>query len=136
MSHWAEIDTDGTVLRVLVGDSQSYDEGQSFLEKALGGLWVKTSINTIGGVHYSQEVDGNGERVPSEDQSKAFRKNYAGIGFTYDSARDAFIPPTPYGSWVLDEATCLWGPPTPMPTDGFYLWVEESVSWVEEEETL
>jgi hypothetical protein len=68
---------------------------------------VRTSYNTAGGVHYTTDEEGN--RVPSEDQTKAFRKNYAGIGYTYDEERDAFIPPMPVdGEWVLDEDSCLW----------------------------
>ena len=81
-------------------------------------LWVQTSYNTIGGVH--------------SQGGTPLRKNFAGIGFTYDSGRDAFIPPKPYASWVLDEATCHWGAPTPMPTDNkMYSWDEATTSWVE-----
>ena len=75
-----------------------------------------------GGVHYK---DG----LPSDDQSKAFRFNYAGIGFSYDETRDAFIPPKFYASWVLDEDTCLWVAPIPMP-DGAYVWDEDPGDWV------
>ena len=74
-----------------------------------GQLCKRTSYNTIGGVYYN-----NG--LPSEDQTKAFRKNYAGIGYTYDEERDAFIPPKLYSSWVLDEFSCLWVPPIPYPS--------------------
>ena len=83
MSHWAEIDENKIVLRVLVGDDNEPDEGEAFM-KSLGGTWVKTSYN------------GN------------IRKNYAGIGYTYDEARDAFIPPKPSESYVLNEDTCQW----------------------------
>ena len=69
---------------------------------------------------------------PSADQSKALRKNYAGIGYSYDATRDAFIPPKPYASWALDEQTCLWNAPVPYPTDGKrYQWDEATTSWVE-----
>jgi hypothetical protein len=87
MAHWAEIDETNTVLRVLVGDNNdpNGDEGYQWLIDNLGGTWIKTSYN------------GN------------IRKNYAGVGFTYDSVRDAFIPPKPDGvGWILNEETCIW----------------------------
>jgi hypothetical protein len=83
MSHWAEIDQDNIVIRVLVGDNNALDEGQSFME-SLGGTWIKTSYN------------GN------------IRKNFAGIGYSYDSVRDAFIPPKPLKATGFDENTCQW----------------------------
>jgi hypothetical protein len=109
MSHWAEIDNNNIVLRVTVGDNNLPDEGYQWLIDNLGGAWIKTSYN------------GN------------IRKNYAGIGFTYDATRDAFIPPKPFNSWVLDEATCQWQAPTPRPTtEGkFYYWSEDDLSWRE-----
>ena len=82
MAHWAQIDENNTVIRVTVGNNDEPDEGYQWLVDNLGGTWVQTSYN------------GN------------VRKNFAGIGYTYDETRDAFIPPTPYASWVLDEATC------------------------------
>ena len=85
MAHWAEIDENRIVLRVTVGNNYEPDEGYSWLIENLGGTWVQTSYNAN------------------------FRKNYAGIGFTYDKERDAFVPPMPEdGEWVLDEDTCLW----------------------------
>jgi hypothetical protein len=88
-------------------------------------VWKQTSYNTHGGIHYT-----NGE--PSEDQSKAFRKNYAGIGYYYDSIRDAFIPPKPFPSWTLNEQSCLWQSPIPYPNDGkMYQWNEETGNWEE-----
>jgi hypothetical protein len=90
-------------------------------------VWKKTSYNTRGGIHY--QADNN---TPSIDQSKAFRKNYAGIGYYYDSIRDAFIPPKPFPSWTLDEFSCLWNPPIPYPNDGkMYQWNEEIGNWEE-----
>jgi hypothetical protein len=87
----------------------------------------RTSYNTRGGVHY--QADNN---TPSLDQSKAFRKNYAGIGYYYDSIRDAFIPPKPFPSWILDEFSCLWQSPIPYPNDGkMYQWNEEISNWEE-----
>lgn len=121
MGHWAQIDNDNIVINVVIAD----DDKENFLSGQLGGKWIQTSYNTMGGTHYNPET---GE--PSEDQSKALRKNYAGIGYTYDSERDAFIPPKPFESWVLNEATCLWEAPIPMPEDGsYYEWNEETQSW-------
>jgi len=106
------------------------DDGlEAELTARTGDVYKQTSYNTYGGVHYTTDDDGN--RIPSEDQSKALRKNYAGIGFTYDADRDAFIPPKPYDSWVLDEDTCLWVAPIPMPEDGeAYTWDEDAGDWV------
>lgn len=119
MAHYAKIE-DGLVAQVLVVEESQFD----WLTETLGGVWVQTSYNTRGGIHYT---DG----VPSDDQSKALRKNYAGIGFTYDADRDAFIPPKPDGfdSFVLDEDTCQWVPPVPMPEGGDYIWNESTQSW-------
>ena len=122
MSHFAKIEN-GVVTFVTVGRQE--DDGRELeLCERTGDTYRQTSYNTHGGVHYR---DG----VPSLDQSKALRKNYAGIGYTYDEQRDAFIPPKPYESWVLNEDTCLWEPPTPYPTDGgMYEWDESSGDWV------
>jgi hypothetical protein len=129
MAHWAEIDENNIVVRVTVGD----ENGEDWLIANLGGVWLQTSYNTLGGVHYTTDEEGN--RVPSEDQSKAFRKNYAGIGYTYDEERDAFIPPQPFESWVLNEDTCLWDAPLPYPVAGGpYVWNEEVEDWVEVED--
>jgi hypothetical protein len=122
MAHFAEIDAEGTVLRVLVVADAQEDRGQEFLadDLGLGGTWKKTSYNTVGGVH------SNG--------GTPYRKNYAGIGFKYDNALDAFIPPKPFASWTLNEGTCLWEAPTPMPTDDkMYAWDEDTTSWKEVE---
>ena len=123
MAHWAEVDERNFVLRVTVGDSESDNQGYQWLVDNLGGSWVRTSYNTYGGIHYT-----DGE--PSEDQTQAFRFNYAGIGFTYDADREAFIPPTPYPSWVLDEATCLWVAPIAYPAEGDHVWDEQAGDWV------
>ena len=118
MAHWAELDGDNVVLRVLVGSNGDSDEGYQWLIDNLGGTWVKTSYNTQGGVH---SLGGT-----------PLRKNYAGIGYTYDSVRDAFIPPKPFNSWVINESSCLWEAPVAYPTDGkMYTWDEASTSWVE-----
>lgn len=124
MAHWAEVDENGVVLRVTVGNDTDPGEGYDWLIENLGGVWIKTSYNTRGGVHYT-----DGE--PSKDQTKALRKNYAGIGFTYDEQRDAFIPPKPFESWVLNEETCLWEALLPYPEDGgVYNWDEDAGDWI------
>ena len=118
MAHFAEIDENGVVLRVLVVDNAQENDGQNFLSNTLGlgGTWLKTSYNTTGGVHTSGGTP--------------FRKNYAGIGYTYDSVRDAFIAPKPYPSWVLNEESCVYEAPVAKPTDGaIYTWNEETTSW-------
>jgi hypothetical protein len=122
MSHFAKIEN-GVVTFVTVGRQE--DDGRELeLCERTGDIYRQTSYNTRGGVHYT---DG----VPSVDQSKALRKNYAGIGYTYDEQRDAFIPPKPYESWILNEDTCLWEPPTPYPNDGgMYQWNEANGDWV------
>ena len=105
MSHFAKLDENNVVIFVTVGRQE--DDGlEEELIARTGDVYRQTSYNTLGGVHYTTDEEGN--RVPSDDQSKAFRKNYAGIGFTYDEERDAFIPPQPFESWVLNEDTCLW----------------------------
>jgi len=126
MAHYAVLNSDNTVTTVFVGRDdvvEGIDDWETYY--APEGFTVKqTSYNTYGGVHYT-----DGE--PSEDQSKAFRFNYAGIGFTYDENREAFIPPQPYASWVLDEATCLWVAPIAYPAEGAHTWDEEAGDWVE-----
>ena len=128
MSHFAKLDENNVVTFVTVGRQE--DDGlEAELTARTGDVYKQTSYNTYGGVHYTTDDDGN--RIPSEDQSKALRKNYAGIGFTYDEARDAFIPPQPFESWLLDEDTCLWVAPVPYPTDGeAYVWDEDAGDWV------
>ena len=121
MAHWAKI-VDGKVVSVIVAEAEFFD---TFVDSS-PGAWVKTSYNTRGGIHY--QPDSNDE---SADQSKALRKNYAGVGYTYDAVRDAFIPPQPYTSWVLDDSTCLWNAPVARPDDGVYVWDEPTVAWKE-----
>jgi hypothetical protein len=126
MSHWAKVNDDNVVEEVLVGNNDEPDEGYSWLIENLGGRWIQTSYNTKNGVHYDINT---GE--PSEDQSKALRGNYAGIGFTYDESLDAFIPPKPFDSWVIDEAIFNWIPPVAYPEDGLeYSWDEDLLQWV------
>jgi len=132
MAHYAYINKDNIVTSVIVGpDEGTEPDGITSWEEYFSakgkGQAVRTSYNTRGGVHYDPETGG-----PSADQSKALRFNYAGVGFTYDADRDAFIPPKPFDSWVLDEATCLWTAPIDYPADGGdYTWDEETGDWVE-----
>lgn len=122
MGHFAKV-SNGIVTRVIVAEADFFN---NFVDDS-PGQWIQTSYNTRGGVHYKPNTN-----EPSEDQSKALRKNYAGIGYTYDSVRDAFIPPQPFNSWILNEDTCLWDSPVPYPTDGkLYKWNEELVNWEE-----
>lgn len=117
MAHYAQIDENNIVTQVIVIDNKDTADangvekeyiGAAFCERLFGGTWKQTSYN------------GN------------IRKNYAGIGYTFDSGRDAFISPKPFASWVLNEDTCQWQAPTAMPTDGkMYSWNEETLAWVE-----
>jgi len=111
MSHFARIDNLGTVVFVTVGRQE--DDGKELaLCARTGDTYRQTSYNTRGGIHYKPNSN-----EPSEDQSKALRKNFAGIGYTYDINRDAFIPPQPYSDWTLNEETCRWEPPVGWETD-------------------
>jgi hypothetical protein len=119
MAHYAFIDSDNIVTQVIVGKNEG-DQGvdwEQWYGYTTGKVCKRTSYNTVGGVHTSGGTP--------------FRKNYAGVGYTYDSARDAFIPPQPFASWVLNEETCQWDSPIAMPTDGQrYSWDEATTSWV------
>lgn len=116
MAHFAEIDENNVVLRVVVVDNKDTADangvekehiGAAHLEKILGGTWKQTSYNAT------------------------FRKNYAGSGYTFDSQRNAFVPPKPFNSWILNETTCQWEAPVAMPTDGqMYSWNEETINWI------
>jgi hypothetical protein len=108
MAHFAELDENNIVTQVLVTDNDYPNEGYDWLVETFGGRWIQTSYNAT------------------------IRKNFAGIGFSYDETRDAFIPPKPFESWLLNEETCNWGAPKPYPTDGkLYNWDEESQEWIE-----
>ena len=124
MAHFAKLDNNNVVVFVTVGRQE--DDGlEAELTARTGDVYKQTSYNTRGGVHYT---DGG----PSADQSKALRFNYAGVGYSYDETRDAFIPPQPYPSWVLDEATCQWVAPIAYPEDGgTYTWSEAEGDWIE-----
>lgn len=122
MSYYAKV-RDGLVVEVIRADADFFD---TFVDTS-PGQWLQTSYNTRGGVYYLPDSD-----IPNSDQSKTLRKNYAGIGFAYDSTRDAFIPPKPYTSWTLVEETCQWAAPVAMPNDGkIYAWNEDVQNWVE-----
>ena len=122
MGHFAKV-SNGIVTRVIVAEADFFN---NFVDDS-PGKWIQTSYNTRGGVHYQPNTN-----EPSEDQSKALRKNYAGIGYTYDATRDAFIPPKPFNSWTLNEDTCLWDSPVAYPEDGkLYKWNEEILNWEE-----
>jgi hypothetical protein len=124
MAHFARI-KDGFVDFVVVGRNEDENNEEQLAHD--GWIYKRTSYNTRGGIHY--QADNN---TPSQDQSKAFRKNYAGIGYYYDSIRDAFIPPKPFPSWTLNEQSCLWQSPIPYPNDGkMYTWNEELGNWEE-----
>ena len=120
MAHFAQIDSNNIVTQVLVIEQDVIDTGL-FGDPS---SFIQTSYNTRGGVHYGQDGQPDG--------GVALRKNYAGIGYTYDIGRDAFIAPKPFNSWTLNETTCYWEAPTSMPTDGkMYTWNEDTTSWVE-----
>jgi len=113
MAHFAKV-VDGKVSQVIVAEKEFFD---TFVDSS-PGEWIQTSYNTHGGIH--------------KNGGTPLRKNYAGIGFTYDRTKDAFIPPQPFASWVLDDSTCLWNAPVAMPTDGkIYNWDEATTAWVE-----
>ena len=119
MAHYAFLDGNNIVTEVIVGK----DEGEQGIDweqwygNFRGQACKRTSYNTKAGVH--------------SEGGTPFRKNYAGIGYKYDATRDAFIPPKPFASWVLNEDTCLWDAPVAMPSDGgFYNWDEEAGNWV------
>jgi hypothetical protein len=120
MAHYAFLDENNIVTEVIVGKDEGEDgvDWEQWYGEFRGQVCKRTSYNTVGGIH-------NNGGTP-------FRKNYAGIGYTYDLQRDAFIPPKPYESWVLNEGLCLWESPVAMPTDGqMYAWDEDTTSWVE-----
>jgi hypothetical protein len=123
MAHFAKV-LNGTVINIIVAEQEYID---TFIDTSPGD-WYQTSINTKGGVHYNPETG-----QPSDDQTKALRKNFASLGGVYDSTLDAFYTQKPYPSWVLDEETCLWNSPVERPiVEGKkFRWDEETLSWIE-----
>ena len=118
MAHYAKIES-GIVSEVIVAEQAFIDARPS------SETWVQTSYNTRGGVHYEPDSS-----TPSSDQSNALRKNFAGVGFVYDSVRDAFYEEQPHASWTLNETTCYWEPPVAHPSDNqVYEWNEGTTSW-------
>jgi hypothetical protein len=112
MGHFAKVQ-DGIVTKVIVAEPDFFD---TFVDDS-AGAWIQTSYNTRGGTH--------------TQGGTPLRKNYAGVGYTYNSILDAFIPPQPYPSWTLNETTCLWEAPVAYPDDGEeYQWNEDTLSWV------
>ena len=108
MAHFAKVNDANIVIEVLVTDNDYPNEGYDWFIENLGGRWIQTSYNN------------------------RIRKNFAGIGYTYDETLDAFIPPQPYSSWTLDKTTCQWISPIPYPNDGkYYSWDEATTSWIE-----
>jgi len=131
VSHYAKVQ-DGVVTQVIVAEPEFFD---TFVDNS-PGKWIKTSYNIRGGVYYDPTTNepATDQSVINDDDAR-LRKNYAGVGFTYDRDRDAFIPPKPYDSWVLNEDTCLYEAPVAYPDDGNdYEWDEETTSWVVVEE--
>ena len=134
MAHYAFIDENSAVTEVIVGrgENETVDgvsDWGAHYGKFRGQVCLRTSYNTFGGIHYT-----DGE--PSEDQSKAFRGTYAGIGFYYDKDLDIFYPPQPYASWTLNAQTASWEPPVEYPEDeNQYVWDEETTEWVAMPET-
>ena len=121
MAHYAFLDENYRVTEVIVGKDESNYDWEQHYGNFRGQLCKRTSYNTYGGQH--------------REGGTPYRKNYAGIGYSYDPGRDAFIPPQPFASWVLDEDSCLWTAPVPMPTDGArYIWDEPTVAWVQVQE--
>lgn len=114
MAHFAKLNGNNIVIFVTKGRDQ---DNEQELSKRTGQVYKQTSYNTRGGIHLKGGIP--------------FRKNYAGIGYSYDPQRDAFIPPKPFPSWILDENKCLWYAPVPRPNDGkAYIWDESTVQWV------
>lgn len=120
MAHFAEIDENNIVVRVIVLDDSKEANGAKWCKSRLGGTWVQTSRHTSAGVN-------------SRNGAAPIRKNYAGPGYTYDKQRDAFIPPKSYQSWELDEETCVWKAPVQEPKDGkSHYWDEDRLAWAED----
>lgn len=125
MSYYAKVE-DGIVTKVLAMEPEFLE---NFFVDNSPGEWIKTSYNMRGGVYHIDNVPAEDQSVIEGDEARQ-RKNYASKGFTYDQTRDAFIPPKPYPSWVLNEDTCLWGSPVAYPDDGNrYQWNEETQTW-------
>ena len=120
MAHFAKLDENNVVVFVVYG-RQEDDGKEAEISARTGDTYKQTSYNTLGGQHSLGKTP--------------LRKNFAGVGYTYDASRDAFIPPKPYNSWVLNETTCMWEAPIDKPDDGkYYSWDETNTQWVEIQE--
>lgn len=117
MAHFAQIDENNIVVQVITASDEYEQNGEEVYQQITGKTWKRTSYNTQAGVHIKGGTP--------------YRKNYAGIGYIYDEIRDAFIPPKPYDSWILNESSCLWESPMPYPKDGnVYVWLETNQQWI------
>lgn len=117
MAHFAQINENNIVVQVITAGNEYELTGEELYTNMTGKVWKRTSYNTHGGIH--------------TQGGTPYRKNYAGIGYTYDEVRDAFIPPKPFASWVLNESSCLWEAPIPYPEDGnVYVWSEAQLQWI------
>jgi len=125
MAHYAFLNEDYVVTEVIVGKDERLFDWENYYTIKKGQICKRTSYNTKGGIYYNPITN-----LPDDDQSKSFRKNFAGIGFKYDMNLDAFIPPQSYPSWILNEGSCIWEAPVLYPNDGqFYVWDETTLSW-------
>lgn len=127
MGHYALLDKNNFVVQVITGRNEGelgIDWEEYYSEKT-GFIVKRTSYNTLGGIHYDSLT-----KEPSENQDKSFRKNYAGIGFSFDPDLDAFLPPKPFDSWIVDKITYQWKAPVDYPDDGLnYQWDDSIVNW-------
>jgi len=123
MAHYALLDENNIVVQVITGKDEGETNWEEYYSNHTGKTCKRTSYNSRGGEH-------------SMPDCECFRKNYAGIDYYYDESKDAFIPPKPYNSWVLNENTCTWDSPTPMPTDSVYYWDENILNWVSYDDDL
>lgn len=129
MAHFAKLDKNNVVIFVTIGRDE--DDGKEVeLSQRTGDIYKQTSYNTRGGVYYTP-----GTGTPHPDQSKSFRKNFAGLGYIYNEEIDGFVPPKPHNSWIINNQTGLWEPPIPYPKDeNYYIWDETTISWIKVEE--
>jgi hypothetical protein len=118
MAHFAQLDENNIVIQVIVAGDEYESTGEQLYAETVGGVWKRTSYNTVSGTH--------------RNDGTPFRGNYAGVGFKYDETLDAFIPPKPFESWVLDQSIFNWVPPIPVPdASSAWIWDEETLSWIE-----
>jgi hypothetical protein len=118
MAHFAQLDENNIVIQVIVAGDEYESTGEQLYAETVGGVWKRTSYNTVCGTHRNGGIP--------------FRGNYAGVGFKYDETLDAFIPPKPFESWVLDQSIFNWVPPIPVPdASSAWIWDEETLSWIE-----